>query len=386
MKRYKVLWIDDIFNKDFDRLAYQNRIDLIHYKTSKEGMHNLITNLQSYDAVILDGLAFNESENEEHSIDGLINSLTEIKSLRLKKWFPVFVFTGELNKMEYQGDLKWIEKFEVPIIIKGTDNKGFIDNLIIAADKQELTQLKHKYPNAFALCEDDYLGAKQFERVLQLVKDVETPENISNTQEALLPMRKILEAIFTKLNAIGLIPDEIQNNPGAINGASSFLAGNNKIYDYNQELIHPVIAEKTHHLLKLTQDAAHNEGHSLRADSYLGESSNNYLYLSLCYSLLEVLDFYKPFIDANSTKEINIRKWGLKEVSTSSIGEFIGTIIRVSNHWGTFQSDQLRSTISVHPNMMSQHDLHEGSEMKVTTKPSPDGRKTFIDELIEKLN
>jgi hypothetical protein len=383
---YKVLWIDDNPNdqEGFEDFAYVNSIELIHFKTSLEGREELERNIEIYDAVILDGLVFDESTEEVPAVTGMQNSINKLKELKARKAIPYFIFTGHLGDDQY-GVVRDMLANET-IFYKAKDNKKLIEAIKESADKQELTQLKHKYPNAFALCEDDYLGAKQFERVLQLVKDVETPENISNTQEALLPMRKILEAIFTKLNAIGLIPDEIQNNPGAINGASSFLAGNNKIYDYNQELIHPVIAEKTHHLLKLTQDAAHNEGHSLRADSYLGESSNNYLYLSLCYSLLEVLDFYKPFIDANSTKEINIRKWGLKEVSTSSIGEFIGTIIRVSNHWGTFQSDQLRSTISVHPNMMSQHDLHEGSEMKVTTKPSPDGRKTFIDELIEKLN
>ena len=65
---------------------------------------------------------------------------------------------------------------------------------------------------------------------------------------------------------------------------------------------------KTHHLLKLTRDAAHSEGHSLRVDSYLVERSNNYLYLSLYYSLIEVLDYYKPYIDINSNQVINIHE------------------------------------------------------------------------------
>ena len=41
MKRYKVLWIDDLFNKDFDRLAHQNGIELFHFTTSLDGMSNL---------------------------------------------------------------------------------------------------------------------------------------------------------------------------------------------------------------------------------------------------------------------------------------------------------------------------------------------------------
>ena len=111
MNKYTVLWIDDIFNKDFDRLAYQNGIKLVHFKTSLEGMSSLELGLKTntYDAVILDGLAYDKSEDEEHSIDGLINSLNIIDKLKQSKWFPVYIFTGELNKLEYKGDVKWIK-------------------------------------------------------------------------------------------------------------------------------------------------------------------------------------------------------------------------------------------------------------------------------------
>ena len=167
MKRYKVLWIDDLFNKDFDRLAHQNGIELFHFTTSLEGMSKLKLGQKTntYDAVILDGLAYDKSEDEEHSIDGLINSLDIIQKLRQTKWFPVYIFTGELNKMEHKGNRKWIEKYDVPIVIKGVDNKRFIDDLIIAIDKQEITNLKKKYPNAFSLCDEKYIGNKEYSRV-----------------------------------------------------------------------------------------------------------------------------------------------------------------------------------------------------------------------------
>ena len=168
----------------------------------------------TYDAVILDGLAYDKSEDEEHSIDGLINSLNIIDKLKQSKWFPVYIFTGELNKLEYKGDVKWIKKYNVDIVTKGVDNKGFIDDLIAAIEEQEITNLKNKYTNAFSVCDDSYIGSKEFARVHQLIKDIENPDNISNQQDALLPMRKVLEAIFKKLNNIGLIPDEIQNGQG----------------------------------------------------------------------------------------------------------------------------------------------------------------------------
>ncbi|MGK0411981.1 MAG: hypothetical protein ACJA1B_000170 [Polaribacter sp.] len=386
MNKYTVLWIDDIFNKDFDRLAYQNGIKLVHFKTSLEGMSSLELGLKTniYDAVILDGLAYDKSEDEEHSIDGLINSLNIIDKLRQSKWFPVYIFTGELNKMEYKGDVKWIKKYNVLIVTKGVDNKGFIDDLIAAVDKQEITNLKNKYPNAFSVCDDSYLGSKEFARVLQLIKDIENPENISNQQDALLPMRKVLEAIFKKLNSIGLIPDKIQNGSGAINGASFFLAGNNKDYNYKEELIHPVIAESIRHLLGLTQDASHNEGSKLGADTYLSDSINSYLYQSLCFSLLEVLEYIKPFLDSNSDKKINQSKWELKETVFNSDDFVKGKITKVAeNGKGTFESIQLSSTISVRLDLMKEYKLKEGSLITITTKPGSSKTSKFINEIMK---
>ena len=384
MKVYKVLWIDDDFNKDFDRLAYQNGISLTHFKTSREGMASLESGLKTsnYDAVILDGLAYNESENEEHSIDGLINSLNKITELRQLKWFPVFVFTGELNKLEYKGDIKWVERFNVPIVIKGVDNKGFIDDLIKEVDKQEITQLKHKYPNAFLICDDNYIGSKEFTRVLQLVKDIENPENIINQQDALPPIRKILEAIFKKLNNLGLIPDEIQNNPGAINGASFFLAGNNSGYSYTEELIHPVIAESIRHLISLTQDASHNEGTKLKADTYLSTSLNTFLYQSLCFSMIEVLDYLKLFIDNNSDKIRNQAKWDEIKVNTSTSNTLKGEVSRIAdNGWGTFKQAGSSQEISIPPVLVTSNNLMLNQSIEVTTEPSPCKTKAYIKQI-----
>ncbi|RBP34229.1 hypothetical protein DFR65_101112 [Oceanihabitans sediminis] len=315
MKEYKVLWIDDDFNKDFDRLAYQNGIELVHYKTSKEGMAILESGMKTnyFDAVILDGLAYNESENEEHSIDGLINSLNKISELRQLKWFPVFVFTGELNKLEYKGDIKWVERFNVPIVIKGVDNKGFIEKVIAAADQQEITQLKHKYPNQFEICTNKYIGANHFERMIGLIKDIENPEKIKLAQDMLNPIRKIMEAILDKLNEIGLIPDEIRHVHGGISGSSYFLSGQNTSYEYYSELIHPMVAENIYRILNITQDGSHDNGKKLRADEYLSLSKNHNLYKSTIYLLLDIVDYMKEFIDDNSNIERNKAKWELKK-------------------------------------------------------------------------
>ena len=291
MNTYQVLWIDDNAEEQdaFLESAYLEGLNINYYKTSKLGMEELTSKIEQYDAIILDAMVYNESEDEKAGLTGLLNSIKKINGLADRKSIPYFIFSGYIDKDEHASAREMLA--DETIFIKSKDNQALFDAIKKAADGQEVTQLKHKYPNVFALCKDEYIGQKHFDRVLQLIKDIEYPENISNQQDALIPMRKILEAIFKKLNNLGLIPDEIQFGNGAINGASFFLSSNNKSYIYNEELIHPVISEAIRHVIGLTQDAAHSEGNKLRADLYLSATPNTYLYQSLCYSFLEILDY-----------------------------------------------------------------------------------------------
>ena len=383
MNRYKVLWIDDDAEEQdaFLDSAYQNGLDINYYKTSKQGMEELVSNIEQYDAVILDAMVYNESEDENASLKGLFSSIKKINSLSERKKIAYFIFSAYIDNDTYASAREMLSGER--IFIKSKDNLALFNAVKNAADKQEITQLKHKYPVPFSLCEDNYLGTKEFQRVLQIVKDIEDPEKISNQQDSLSPLRKVLESIFKKLNAIVLIPDEIHNNPGAINGASIFLSGTHNSYKYNEELLHPVISESIRHLISLTQDASHNEGTKLRADSYLSNSSTTFLYQSLCFSMLEVLEYLKPFIDDNADKSINESKWESKETISIDPGNWIsGQVFRIAeNGYGTFQPDNSNEVITILPKMISRYQLKEGDNISVTTKPSQDGTKTFINEI-----
>lgn len=383
MNRYQVLWIDDDAEKQdgFLDSAYLNGLDINYYKTSKHGMEELVSKIEQYDAVILDAMVYNESEDEKAGLKGLHNSIKKINSLSERKKIPYFIFSGYIDQDAHASAREMIA--DENIFIKSKDNKALFQAIKVAADEQEITQLKHKHPNAFSLCNNNYIGSKEFERVLQLVKDIENSENITNQQDALSPMRKILEAIFKKLHSIGLLPDEIQNGKGAINGASIFLAGYNKEYIYKEELIHPVIAESIRHLISLTQDASHNEGNKLHADTYLTNTANTYLYQSLCFSVLEVLDYLKPFIDNNSDKVKNQSKWEVIQTSMVVSGSWIkGVITRIAeNGYGTFQPDNGSRSLSIVPNKVKEYALIDSQNIEVTTQLSNCGTKTYIKEI-----
>lgn len=311
--KYKVMWIDD--NPEDNEALFDatsiNDIDLEHFYTSKEGMVELERNIELYDAVILDGLVFKDSRDEKASLEGLQNSISKLNELKNKRLVPYFIYSGYLGSDKYDSARELLSADK--IYRKPADSKLLIEDIILAIDEQEISQLKHKYKSVFNFIDKLKEPDKQYKVILQLLRDLENNDFIMNQKEALTPIRKIVEAVFFKLNEIGLIPDEIQNMQGGINGSSFFIAGLNKDYEYKEEIMHPVICNSIKYILDITQDASHNEGNKLRVDTYLSESNVNYIYKSLLYAFVEVCSYFNQFLEDNNNKEINLLKWSKKE-------------------------------------------------------------------------
>lgn len=378
-EKYNVLWIDDQHEKmkAVHKTATDFNIKLWPYKSMNGGCKELKANISKYDAVLLDAKFFENESDMPGTEDTRWVHKTKDFIRDLDKTLDYFVWTGQAKTF---ASPEFNNAFP-HVFDKGLDKDedALFKKLVEVCENRTETKLKHKYPNSIAVCDDNYIGKKEFSRVFQIIKDIEHPENIINQQDALSPIRKILEAIFKKLNNIGLIPDEIQNGQGAINGASIFLAGINNEYSYEEELIHPVISESIRHLIGLTQDASHNEGNKLGADTYLSNTSNTFLYQSLCYSMIEVLEYLKPFIDNNGDVDKNKSKWeAIANKSYNSNDWILGKVIRITDGWGTFKSE-LGLITSIIPKMVEKHRLQEGDKISVVTKPS--GEKTHIIEI-----
>ena len=378
-EKYNVLWIDDQHEKmkAVHKTATDFNIKLWPYKSMNGGCKELKANISKYDAVLLDAKFFENESDMPGTEDTRWVHKTKDIIRDLDKTLDYFVWTGQAKTF---ASPEFNNAFP-HVFDKGLDKDedALFKKLVEVCENRTETKLKHKYPNSIAVCDDNYIGKKEFSRVFQIIKDIEHPENIINQQDALSPIRKILEAIFKKLNNIGLIPDEIQNGQGAINGASIFLAGINNEYSYEEELIHPVISESIRHLIGLTQDASHNEGNKLGADTYLSNTSNTFLYQSLCYSMIEVLEYLKPFIDNNGDVDKNKSKWeAIANKSYNSNDWILGKVIRIKDGWGTFKSESGLIT-SIIPKMVEKHRLQEGDKISVVTKPS--GEKTHIIEI-----
>ena len=376
---FNVLWIEDKHEEltPTKGRAKNNGIKLHPFKSRKAGLKELRNNLEFYDGVLLDARCFeNEDDTEgtedtQHSID----ALQEIN--RLDKKFEIFVLTGQSE--EYiDGSYKKMFK---NVYEKG-NNKHFVElmeRLKESAQNLPDTQLKIKYAPVFQLTNAGILSAQSNTRLLNLVKYLEGEIELDVNE--LTPLRKIIENLFTYLTEVKLIPEEIATERGAINKSSRFLAGIDDGYIFNDELIPALISENIHRLLNITQDGAHGDGAlNLKVDQYLASTNKNYLFKSCIYLLFDILSWFGENIQEHSSTEANNAKWEKKEGHGVEIQ---GTITRVNDGWGTFESKTKQTRCSIIPSMMRANNLSLEQEIVVITKPDPnDPSNTHIDKIV----
>jgi hypothetical protein len=383
-KKYDVLWIDDQHESltAVHKTATDYGIQLWPFKSMNGGCKELEDNLEKYDAVLLDAKFFENEDDVSGTEDTKWVHQTKDRIRDLDKTLRYFVLTGQAKTY---ASPEFNNAFQ-HVFNKGVDEDedALFNMLIEACENRALTKLKHKYPNQYDMCTDAYIGKKHFERLHNLVLEVENPNSIKIAQDSLTGIRKIVEAIFTKLNKIGCIPDDIIQDKGWINGSGLFLSNKHRDYIHKQEIIHPVIAFNIHKILTITQDGSHNEGSNLGVDAYMASNSNTFLYQSTALLLLDTLHWLKPFIDDNSDNAKNEIKWEHKQHEPNSSETWLsGKIIRIAeNGWGTFQSDSELTLISIPPHMIIDNKVSLENKLTLIVEPSPDGTKTHVKDIL----
>lgn len=383
-KSYTVIWFDDEHQarKKIRESAHLKGIQLIGFSNATEGIKDLDQNIEAYDAALLDGIFYEtQSEKGTPTEDAAMGKVAKtLLKLETRKKLPWFILSGQDSFTKVENRFAAAFK-EGKVYDKLGGNKEYEDlwnNLIEEANKLPDVQLKHKYKKLLEVCSDDIIGADMFSRLFVLIKHIEDLEQLRNTEDMLIPIRKLIERMFSKLADKGVIPEKIIKNRGWINKSSLFLSGRHSDYEHLTEIIHPMVCENIHRLLNITQDGSHTEGElKLKADDYFKISKSDYLYRSCVYLLFDIFYWFKDFIIENNDAKLNMAKW--KEVSSKKW--VTGTITKIENHYGSFLPENSDKTLSIIPTMVVENDLNVNDKIQVITEPSPNGQKTFIKQV-----
>ena len=376
---YNILWIDD----EHETLggtkgrAKRNGINLIPFKSLNGGMNELERNYPFYDGVLLDAKFFENEDDTEGTEDTFNVHRAKEQLLQLKKKFEIFVLTGQAEAYED----KTFKKAFPKVYKKGSDKE--IDRLFTdikkAADRQEDTQLRHSYKRVFDVCTEKYIGEYAGQDILNLLK----VKDESNIDSHFNSIRKIIEDLFSAFHKFNLLPTEFVSPKVALNQSSIFLAGQEQnentdsIYKQHRHLeethLPSQIAYYLRSILSITQSGSHRS----YIDQYVRTVKTPFLLKSVFYQLLDVLVWFKMYVDSNPKTE----NW--EEIETSSVpnatatGELLhGKVINVNLQKGFafFKPDISGDNVFIPPHLVSTHSLHDGMSIKVGVEEYKDNR------------
>ncbi len=390
--KYKVLWIDDDCNttgRDFIGQAEQDDVDITAFESHEEGIAFLEKNLNSFHAVILDAKVKLKKDDTVIGLDGLRASRDRLIELNNKVDLPYFIFTGQ---PDYQTNEVFIESFG-NFYIKGEDNEKLIEELINRIENKEDYILQNEYRRVFEVCSEKYIGTESKKHLLEILASIRKPNEVFDDELYFTQIRIILELMFRAANKLGLLHNAcILNGKVNLSESSLFLAGKETLHlNVRCGISHfpKLIADSVQSILFITGAASHTTDPGIKNNidllAYRKIVQTPYLLYGLTFRLMDVLIWFKEYVDLNPKIEDNKKSWINTESIIHNSDWIFGSIITIAeNGYGTFKPDSDFRTISIIPKMISDYSFKENDKVKVTTKKDNTGNKTYIN-LIEKI-
>lgn len=390
---YNILWIDD----EHETLggtkgrAKRNGINLIPYKSLNGGMSELERNYPFYDGVLLDAKFFENEDDKEGTEDTYNVHRAKEQLLQLKKKFDVFVLTGQAEAYED----KTFKKAFTKVYKKGSDTE--IDRLFSdmkeAAAGQEDTQLRHAYRRVFDVCNEKYVGEHAGKDILRLIK----VDNESEIAKDLTAIRDVIQDIFTAFQKFDLIPAEFVIPSVALNESSKFLAGKNYQGEYHEEKeyrhhdsthLPKQIATYLKNILGVTQPGAHRT----QIDDHIQLVRTHYLMKSVLFQLLDVLVWFKIYVDSNPPTQNWEKIKVTGEVEEAVIKTIIhGTVIekeslaRRGKEFAFFKPDAVGDNVLIPPHLVINHTLRDEMPIQVEVEEYTDNRSGLLKKRVKSI-
>jgi hypothetical protein len=391
---YNILWIDDEHEtlSGTKGRAKRNGINLIPFKSLKGGMSELERNYPYYDGVLLDAKFFENEDDVKGSEDTYNVHRAKEQLLQLKKKFEVFVLTGQAEAY----DDKTFKKAFTKVYKKGSDEE--IDRLFgdikHAAATQEDTQLRHTFKRVFDVCTEKYIGELAGQDILNLLK-VNDETNIDNHFNTI---RKVVEDLFIAFNKFNLLPVEFVSPKVALNQSSIFLAGQEQYEKTDEVYKQHKHVQETHlpkqiaiylrSILSVTQDGSHRS----EIDLHVKTIKTPYLLKTVFFQLLDVLVWFKMYVDTNPKTENWVKIDSIISEEKSTLTELVsGKVIEKENlarrgkDYAFFKPDNLQANVLIPSHLVKNHSLRDELPITVEIEEYTDNRTNELKKRVKRI-
>lgn len=310
MTKYTVLWVDDEHEGlgGFKELAKDENIKLDAVRSLDEFKDKLTAKYEAYDGIISDARFFKKTnqvtgtENEEalYELNEFIHSIP--------KKFKLFVYTGQPDLV---GGTQFNKMFK-DVYEKSKCEERLFSDLKIAADKLPEMQIKKSYSRVFEVFNDHYLPKSSIKDLLKFLDD-----EIKHDKSSIKMARDFIEDLFKSFAKHDIIPSFFIDKGVSCSKMSRFISGQEENnYKLDESSLPPkIITDMIEYLVKTTNPACHRS----HIDDHINNVATDYLFDSVKYALLDVIIWFKLYID----KQPATKNWSKIESSSIVDSDYI---------------------------------------------------------------
>jgi hypothetical protein len=358
----RVLYSDDDKPKPtfFDKATLAGfEVDWV--ETWEEAIQKLSSDEKRYEAVILDALGKVDKNSAGEDGTHLRKALDDVKELVRGGY--------DLCAIIYSGNPGLANIFateEHPYVSKSAGSGELFKRLKEAIEGKSAFILKQRHPIPFKVFEKGFLLKKYEKTLIDLLKEIEEPTDVSKMEERLYnPCRTLLEGVFHSLIDCGAIPEDFRPN-GIVNNSATrilltrrvaFVPPNDSV-QYKTELRIPV------RVIMEINTVADNTNPDSHYNSELPPETARYAVNSIINQVLDVLCWLYEFRTKNPSIENNNQLWSEVPSDKISIQGPLEQDDKGNYHCGQY----LISYNMVESNKIKIGDVISITEAKETTK------------------
>ena len=381
---YSIIWIDDEWQKiaDFIADAEQEKIDITPFSSHEEGIAELLKKPHLYDAVILDAKVKKKKDDEATGLEGLIASIKKLESIKGISYIPYFIYTGE---PDYANSQIFRETYG-DYYIKPQDKERLFSDIKKSLLEKKETRLKERFDYAFEAISSKYLPNDYSNELMQLLLTLDQ-SNLVDSRKYFSHVRLLTEAVFKSAYEYGLV-HELCAEKGKINlfEASNFLAGKpvyRKKVQCKKAHFPGIMAEYVKNILNFCGAANHTDNEEnfniARFSEYEEQVKSNNLLNSIIFQLLDLLKWYKDYLQDNRCLNKNKELWqSLDEDVNNPREKWIeGEVSQIAgNGYANFLYENRTKWLLIPPKIVFKNNLIEGDKVEITITYKP-----YIDQI-----
>lgn len=345
-KQYRVLWFDDEHDAEkLDHIPKKARkagIELIGFASAAAGVDELDRHYAQYDAVIIDGLFFEEEGSSGDAVDEVAlivvkNALVALAS-RTGVVLPEFVLSGQPSILSEANSV--LKAHKVPRVYDKNNDADFDalwSDIKLATDQRADTQIRHRYQRVFDVCTERYIGTGAAEHLLTILRNVNCDDSGLPDDLYFNHLRKCLEWLFRAAAKQGLLHAKCIDAKGEVNlrCSSLFMAGKEvHVLAVKCTKTHfpPLVADHVKYILDVTNAHSHTDSWEqeqckLQLENYRESIYSPYLLFGLTFMMMDVLLWYKHYADNNPDVATNQGLWEPLVAPKEDDPEQVGTVI-----------------------------------------------------------